>query len=132
MRALQVRLNRGSAPCTARRHAAAAWARHAIGPAGPLLLVAVFAALFFFPTFITSSPTGGGSAEIGYQIVFTRELTTRLLLFLAAGGLTAGVLYLNLRTAQRGLVPYPVVLRVGQSAALGRIGLLQSKKKVHS
>ncbi len=32
------------------------------------------------------------------------------------GGLTAGVLYLNLRVAQRGLVPYPVVLRFKQSA----------------
>jgi uncharacterized protein UPF0182 len=54
--------------------------------------------------------------EIGYGIVFTRELTTRLLLFLAAGGLTAGVLYLNLRVAQRGLVPYPVVLRFKEAA----------------
>jgi hypothetical protein len=34
-------------------------------------------------------------------VVFIRELTTRLLLYLAAGGLTAGVLYLNLRAAQR-------------------------------
>src|SRR5712691_302433 len=35
MRALQVRLNRGSTSCTARRGAAAAWARHAIGLATP-------------------------------------------------------------------------------------------------
>jgi len=53
--------------------------------------------------------------EIGYQIVYTRELLTRILLFLAAGGLTTVVLYLNLRVAQRGLVPDPVVLRLGQS-----------------
>jgi hypothetical protein len=35
MRALQVRLNRGSTSCTARRGAAATWARHAIGLATP-------------------------------------------------------------------------------------------------
>src|SRR5439155_18636296 len=68
--------------------------------------------------------------EIGYSIVYSRELTTRLLLFLAAGGLTAGVLYANLRLAQRGLVPYPVVLQLGESvprvdltAALRRLSL---------
>jgi len=31
MRALQVQLNRGSTACTARRRAAATWARRAIG-----------------------------------------------------------------------------------------------------
>ena len=54
--------------------------------------------------------------EIGYQIVFTRELTTRWLVFLGVGGLTAGLLYVNLRAAQRGLVPYPVVLQFKQAA----------------
>ncbi|HET9466111.1 MAG TPA: UPF0182 family protein, partial [Gemmatimonadales bacterium] len=39
-----------------------------------------------------------------------------VLLFLTVGGLTAGLLYLNLRFAQRGLVPYPVVLRFLDSA----------------
>src|SRR5688572_31072648 len=31
------------------------------------------------------------------------------------GGLTFGLLYLNLRAAQRGLVPGPVVFRLGES-----------------
>jgi hypothetical protein len=35
MRALQVWLNRGSTSCTARRGAAATWAKHAIGSAAP-------------------------------------------------------------------------------------------------
>ncbi|MGH8575240.1 MAG: UPF0182 family protein, partial [Gammaproteobacteria bacterium] len=82
----------------------------------PLLLIAAFAALFFFPAFTTLLTDWWWFREIGYQRIYTRELTTRLLLFLAAGGLTAGVLYLNLRAAQRGLVPDPVVLRLGQSA----------------
>ncbi|CAN5894051.1 UPF0182 family protein [soil metagenome] len=81
-----------------------------------LLLLAAFAALFFFPAFATLVTDWWWFREIGYQIVFTRELVTRVLLFLAAAGLTAGVLYLNLRAAQRGLVPDPVVLQFGQGA----------------
>jgi uncharacterized protein len=81
-----------------------------------LVLLAVFAALFFFPVLAGLLTDWWWFKEIGYQIVFTRELVTRVLLFLVAGGLTFGVLYLNLRLAQRGLVPYPVVLRFTQSA----------------
>ncbi len=95
-----------------------------------ILLAAAFAALFFFPAFSTLLTAWWWFREIGYGIVFTRELTTRVLLFLAAGGLTAGVLYLNLRTAQQGLVPEPVVLQFGPassrlniSAALRRLSL---------
>ena len=94
------------------------------------LLSAAFAALFLFPAFTGLLTDWWWFGEIGYRIVFTRELTTRLLLFLAAGGLTTGVLYLNLRAAQRGLVPNPVVLqfapgaqRVDVSAALRRLSL---------
>jgi uncharacterized protein len=95
-----------------------------------ILLSAAFTALFFFPAFTTLLTDWWWFREIGYQVVFTRELTSRVLLFLAAGGLTAGVLYLNLRAAQRGLVPDPVVLqfgpgtrRVDLSAALRRLSL---------
>ena len=82
----------------------------------PILVAAAFAALFFVPAFTALLTDWWWFREIGYQIVFTRELTTRVLLFLAAGGLTFGVLYLNLRAAQRGRVPDPVVLRVGPRA----------------
>ena len=83
----------------------------------PVLLFGAFALVFFFfPTLIGLLTDWWWFQEIGYQIVFTRELTTRLLLFLAAGGLTFGLLYLNLRLAQRGLVPDPVVLRFGPTA----------------
>jgi uncharacterized membrane protein (UPF0182 family) len=53
--------------------------------------------------------------EIGYQVIFTREMATRGILFLIAGVVTAGVLHLNLHFAQRGLVPHPILLEVGQS-----------------
>ena len=76
-----------------------------------VLAVAVFLGLFFVPSFIGLLTDWWWFQEIGYQIVFTRELVTRVLLFLVVGGLTFGLLYLNLRIAQRGLVPNPVVLR---------------------
>jgi uncharacterized protein len=95
-----------------------------------ILLSAAFAALFLFPSFGALLTDWWWFGEIGYRVVFTRELTTRVLLFLAAGGLTFGVLYLNLRAAQRGLVPNPVVLQLGPeaqpvdiSAALRRLSL---------
>jgi uncharacterized membrane protein (UPF0182 family) len=80
------------------------------------LLLVAFAALFFLPSFIGLLVDWWWFQEIGYQIVFTRELITRVLLFLVAGGLTFGFLYSNLRIAQRGLVPDPIVFRLGQSA----------------
>jgi len=81
-----------------------------------IILIAAFAALFFVPGLIGLLTDWWWFQEIGYGIVFTRELVTRSLLFLVVGGLTAGFLYLNLRIAQRGLVPNPVVLRFIQSA----------------
>jgi hypothetical protein len=81
----------------------------------PLLLIAAFGALFLFPAFTALLTDWWWFREIGYGIVFTRELATGALLFLAAGSLAAGVLYLNLRAAQRGLLPDPIVLRLGQT-----------------
>jgi uncharacterized membrane protein (UPF0182 family) len=82
-----------------------------------ILLIVGFAALFFLPGLLGLLVDWWWFQEIGYQVVFTRELLTRVLLFLIAGGLTFGTLYLNLRIAQRGLVPFPVVLRFTQAAA---------------
>jgi len=81
-----------------------------------ILFLAGFVALVVWPTSYVLITDWWWFREIGYQVVFTRELTTQLLLFLAAAGLTAGVLYVNLRAAQRGIVPDPVVLRIGPTA----------------
>ena len=79
-------------------------------------IAAVVALAFFFPGSSELLTDWWWFREIGYQIVFTRALATRILLFLGVGGLTAGVLYLNLRIAQRGLVANPVLLQFADSA----------------
>ena len=82
-----------------------------------LLGIAAVVALFLlFPATTAVLTDWWWFREIGYQVVFTRELATRSLLFLVVGGVTAGVLYLNLRMAQRGLVPDPLVVQIGPSA----------------
>lgn len=45
--------------------------------------------------------------EIGYQVIFTKELTTRALLFLAVFGGASALFYGNFRIARRGLAIVP-------------------------
>jgi len=78
-------------------------------------LALLFAAFMLFPALSRFLTEWWWFQEIGYQVVFTRQLVTRAVLFLVTGALTTVVLYLNLRTAQRGLVPNPIVLRVDDS-----------------
>jgi uncharacterized protein len=81
-----------------------------------IAVIAAFAALLFLVPIVSGFLTDWWwFREVGYQVVFIRELSTRAVLFVAAGALTAGVLYLNLRVALRGLVPNPIVLRLGES-----------------
>jgi len=54
--------------------------------------------------------------ELGFQVVFTRQLATAGTLFVVAFGVTALLLDLNLRIAQRGIVLNPIVLRVGPTS----------------
>ncbi|MCL4864501.1 MAG: UPF0182 family protein, partial [Gemmatimonadales bacterium] len=59
--------------------------------------------------------------EVGYQVVFRRELLTKVGLFAGVGTVTTLVVYLNLRFAQRGLVPHPRVFTLGE--AMPRVNL---------
>jgi uncharacterized membrane protein (UPF0182 family) len=81
-----------------------------------LLFGVIVAALLLFPALTTVLADWWWFREIGYQIVFTRELTTQFLVFLVGAGVTAGVIYLNLRIAQRGLVLNPIVFTIGELA----------------
>src|SRR5262245_3151148 len=78
-------------------------------------VAAVVALTIFFPGSSTLLTDWWWFKEIGYQVVFTRTLITKALLFLAGGGLGFGVLYLNLRIAQRG-VANPILLQLAESA----------------
>jgi uncharacterized membrane protein (UPF0182 family) len=83
----------------------------------PLVLFALaFLAFVLFPGLAALVTDWWWFQEVGYEIVFLRTLTTRVLLFLIVGGLFGGLLFLNLRAAQRGLVPDPVLLQLAPSA----------------
>ncbi len=81
-----------------------------------VLGIAVLVALVFVPFLVGLLADWWWFREIGYQVIFTRQLVTQLLLFLVAGSVAGGVLYLNLRAAQRGLVPDGPVVRLGSTA----------------
>jgi uncharacterized membrane protein (UPF0182 family) len=79
------------------------------------LVLLAFLGTVLFPALIGLLTDWWWFQEIGYQVVFARPLVTGTFLFLAIGGLTFIALYFNLRYAQRGLVPYPVVLRFAEN-----------------
>ena len=54
--------------------------------------------------------------EVGFQVVFTRRLTTQAFLFFGVGSVTALTVYANLRIAQRGVLRHPVLFDVGPKA----------------
>ena len=83
-----------------------------------LILLATFVLVVFVlavPSSIRVLTDWWWFREIGYQIVFVRQLVTRGDLFLGAFALTAVLLQLNLSLAQRGIVINPIVVRVGPS-----------------
>lgn len=51
--------------------------------------------------------------EVGYGVIFTRELTTRSWLFLGAGGFATLFLLLNIRLSQRGMLPDGIAFQLG-------------------
>lgn len=84
----------------------------------PLLIIVALAAVFFILV-----PAGSSFLvelwwfrEIGYQVVFLKELVARSLLFAGAGVLAFATLHTTLRIAQRGVVPDPVLVHVGDAA----------------
>ena len=80
-----------------------------------LLAVAVALPLLLLPLLSGFVTDWWWFQEIGFQIVFTRELATRSALFLLAGGLTAAIVYANLAVAQRGAVTNPIILQLGEA-----------------
>src|SRR4029077_9382195 len=54
---------------------------------------------------------------VGYERVFTTRLVAEAVLGVGVGGLVFAFLYVNLRIAQRGLVPNPLVVQVSRGSA---------------
>ena len=79
-----------------------------------VLLVALFglAIILAFPALIGLAADWLWFSEVDYGVVFGTRITTGTTLFVLAGALAFGMLYANLRFAQRGLVPDPIVVRL--------------------
>jgi hypothetical protein len=81
-----------------------------------VLFIVAFATIFLlFPAFSSLLTDWWWFREVGYQVVFTREIVTRLILFLVAGVLTSSVIYANMRVAQRGMVRGPLIVPFGEN-----------------
>src|SRR5207245_5420917 len=62
---------------------------------------------------------------LGYERVFTTRLVAEAVLGVGVGGLVFAFLYPNLRIAQRGLVPTPLVVQLSSGAAVDVTRLLR-------
>ncbi len=78
------------------------------------LAVLVVGAVLLFPASVTTLTDWWWFKEIGFEVVFTRQISTQFFLFLGVGIFAALVIYLNLRIAQRGLSFNPIVFTHGK------------------
>src|SRR5712692_8778259 len=84
------------------------------------LLVFVFVAvllLLLLPSLVSLGAEWPWFQALGYERVFVTRLVAKTLLGVGAGVVAFAFLYTNLRFAQRGAVPDPVVLRFNEGAA---------------
>ncbi len=89
-----------------------------------------FGLLFGFPTISALLADWWWFQEVGFEVVFTRQLSTQVALFAGAALLTLGVVLLTLRLTQRGQPQGPLVVRAGDSiphvelpAVITRLGI---------
>jgi uncharacterized protein len=84
-----------------------------------LLVFVVVAALLLLilPSLVTFAAEWPWFQALGYERVYATRLLAKALLGIAAGVVAFVFLYANLRFAQRGAVPNPVVLRFAERAA---------------
>src|SRR2546423_15214506 len=84
-----------------------------------ILFGAVLVLVFFFAPLVRLLAEWPWFSALGYERVFATRLIASLLLGIVAGGAAFAVLYANLRFAQRGIVPNPVVMQMNaQSPAV--------------
>src|SRR5437764_387466 len=84
---------------------------------GLIVLVVLFAVLLLLFNLVPLAAEWLWFQALGYQRVFTTRLVAEAVLGVGVGGLVFAFLYVNLRIAQRGLVPNPLVVQVSSGAA---------------
>src|SRR2546422_10757542 len=89
------------------------------------VLVLLFALFLLLSNLVPLAAEWLWFQALGYERVFTTRLVAEAVLGVAVGGLVFAFLYANLRIAQRGLVPNPLVVPVSGAAAVGVTRLLR-------
>src|SRR5437764_14103130 len=84
---------------------------------GLIVLVVLFAVLVVLFNLVPLAAEWLWFQAVGYERVFTTRLVAEAVLGVGVGGLVFAFLYVNLRIAQRGLVPNPLVVQVSSGAA---------------
>src|SRR5260370_15311111 len=83
---------------------------------GLVVLLVLFALFLFFSNLVPLAADWLWFQALGYERVFTTRLVAALVLGVVVGGVVFAFLSVNLRLAQRGLVPHPLVLQVRPGA----------------
>src|SRR5437867_1729732 len=82
-----------------------------------VVLVLLFALFLFLSNLVQLAAEWLWFQARGYERVFATRLVAEALLGVGIGGLVFAFLYVNLRIAQRGLVPNPLVVQLSSGAA---------------
>lgn len=93
------------------------------------IMVAAIAVLIILPGLISMLVDFWWFRETGFEILFTRTLLVRALLFLAVASATAGLVWLNLRLALRGLAPGLVLMQVHEASGRPVINLPEGLRR---
>ncbi len=81
------------------------------------VLVVLFGLFLFLPTLVQLAAEWPWFGALGYARVFTTRLVVQALLGLGVGVVAWAFLYVNLRVAQRGVVPNPLVVQFNAGAS---------------
>src|SRR5213596_87377 len=84
---------------------------------GLVVLVVLFALLLFLSNLVPLAAEWFWFQALGYERVFTTRLVAEAVLGVGVGGLVFAFLYVNLRIAQGGLAPNPLVVQFSSGAA---------------
>src|SRR5881296_2784737 len=84
---------------------------------GLVVLVVLFAFVLLLSNLVPLAAEWLWFQALGYERVFTTRLVAEAVLGVGVGGLVFAFLYVNLRIAQRGLAPNPLVVQFSSGAA---------------